>query len=172
MPPPAPCVAQNVRMTYTLTPVAYVRGGRAAADDDYWGGTTCRIELTDQYSEDSLAGLVDFSHLEVVFVFDRVPEDAVESSARHPRNRQDWPLVGIFGQRGKRRPNRLGVSRCALVAVDRKALIVEGLDAIEDTPVVDIKPWMEEFGPRGLVRQPQWSSKLMTDYYKGSDSAR
>jgi tRNA (adenine37-N6)-methyltransferase len=153
-------------MRFTMTAVGFVRAGRPAADDDFWGGTICQIELADSYGPDSLAGLQDFSHLEIVFVFDRVAEDAVETTARHPRNRADWPLVGIFGQRGKRRPNRIGVSRCALLEVRGRVLVVEGLDAIDGTPVLDIKPWMKEFGPLGDTRQPSWANELMADYYR------
>lgn len=153
-------------MDFTVKPVAVVRHGRPTVEDDFWGGTQCRIELAAGYDAASLAGLSDFSHIEVVYVFDRVPEDAVQTTARHPRNREDWPLVGIFGQRGKRRPNRLGVSRCRLVAVVDTALVVADLDAVDGTPVLDIKPWMTEFGPRGDTRQPQWASELMTDYYR------
>lgn len=152
-------------MNFTVAPVAHVRSGRRDAVDDFWGGTECRIELAEGYAAESLSGLDDFSHLEVVYLFDRVDEASVETAARHPRNRDDWPLVGIFGQRGKRRPNRLGVSRCGLIRVDDRALVVEGLDAIEGTPILDIKPWMAEFGPRGAVRQPTWAGELMADYY-------
>ncbi|MGB8403689.1 MAG: SAM-dependent methyltransferase [Mycobacterium sp.] len=153
-------------MDFTMKPIGFVREGRIDTNDDFWGGTVCRIELAEGYDADSLAGLADFSHLEIVFVFDRVAQDAVETTARHPRNRQDWPLVGIFGQRGKRRPNRIGVSRCKLIEVNGRTLVVEGLDAIDGTPVLDIKPWMTEFGPRGDVRQPPWAGELMIDYYR------
>ena len=80
--------------------------------DDFWGGTSCAIELDDWLAPEALAGLDEFSHVEVVFVLDRVDPGAVETGARHPRNRTDWPLVGILAQRGSRRPNRIGVSRC------------------------------------------------------------
>jgi tRNA (Thr-GGU) A37 N-methylase len=89
----------------------------------------------------------------------------VETGARHPRERKDWPLVGIFAQRGKARPNRIGVSRCRLLGVDGLDVHVEGLDAIDGTPVLDVKPWMDEFAPRGRTRQPDWSRELMRDYY-------
>ncbi len=91
----------------------------------------------------------DFSHLDVIFVFDQVGETQIEHGARHPRGREDWPLVGIFAQRGKNRPNRLGVCTCRIVGVDGLAIEVEGLDAIDGTPVVDIKPAMQGFLPRG-----------------------
>ena len=85
--------------------------------------------------------------------------------ARHPRGNTDWPKIGIFAQRGKNRPNRLGLTICRVVGVDGAALIVEGLDAVDGTPVVDIKPVMAEFAPRGAVRQPGWVAELMSDYW-------
>jgi tRNA-Thr(GGU) m(6)t(6)A37 methyltransferase TsaA len=118
-----------------------------------------------RFAPDAVAGLADFSHLEVVYHFHRVPEEKVETGARHPRNRADWPLVGIFAQRGKNRPNRIGVSRCRLLAVDGLRIEVAELDAIDGTPVLDVKPYMREFGPRGEVRQPAWSGELMAGYY-------
>ena len=89
----------------------------------------------------------------------------MEHGARHPRGNPDWPRVGIFAQRGKDRPNRLGVSRCELLAVDGTAVRVRGLDAVDGTPVLDLKPWMAEFGPRGDMRQPAWASELMRGYW-------
>ena len=71
----------------------------------------------------------------------------------------------IIAQRGKARPNRLGVSRCRLVRVEGTRLVVEGLDAIDGTPVLDVKPWIDAFGPQGAVRQPAWATELMRDYY-------
>ena len=82
-----------------------------------------------------------------------------------PRSNPAWPEVGIFAQRAKNRPNRLGLSTCDLVAVEGSTIRVRGLDAIDGTPVLDIKPFMTEFGPRGSVRQPAWSRELMAEYY-------
>lgn len=153
-------------MTYTLVPIGYVRGGRAEAIDDDWGASRARIELdSDRFAPDALAGLGDFSHAEVIFLFDKVPDEKIESGARHPRGRTDWPLVGIFAQRGKNRPNRIGLTTCRIVAVDGLSVDVEGLDAIDGTPVLDIKPVMVEFLPRGDVRQPDWSHELMQGYW-------
>jgi len=81
------------------------------------------------------------------------------------RANQDWPLIGIFAQRAKDRPNRIGVSTCQLVAVERDAVHVRGLDAIDGTPVLDLKPHLVEFGPRGPVHQPRWSHELMSHYW-------
>jgi len=75
-------------------------------------------------------------------VFDQVPESKIETGARHPRNREDWPLVGIFAQRGRMRPNRIGASICELIAVNATSIVVRGLDAVDGTPVLDIKPYV------------------------------
>ncbi|MGW2254260.1 SAM-dependent methyltransferase [Kitasatospora sp. NPDC001660] len=153
-------------MDVTSRPVARVVGGRDEVVDDRWGGVTAIVRLDgEQFTEEALYGLADFSHLEIVYHFDRVPVEKVETGARHPRGNTDWPLVGIFAQRGKNRPNRLGVSRCALLRVDGLDLHVAGLDAVAGTPVLDIKPYLAEFGPIGEVRQPAWSTELMRDYY-------
>lgn len=135
-------------------PVGRVVGGRAEVRDDEWGEVSAVIRLDERFGTEAIAGLDSFSHVEIVYHFDRVPEDKVQTGARHPRGNTDWPLVGIFAQRGKNRPNRLGVSRCRLVRVDGRDIHVEGLDAVDGTPVLDIKPYMSEFGPRGETTQP------------------
>jgi tRNA (adenine37-N6)-methyltransferase len=154
------------RRVIEIEPVGHVVGGRSEPDDDDWGDVRAVVRLdAGRYGPQAAAGLEEFSHLEVVYVFDRADPAATETGSRHPRGRSDWPAVGIFAQRGKDRPNHLGVSRAALLAVDGLDLHVQGLDAIDGTPVVDVKPWMSEFGPRGLVRQPAWASELMQRYY-------
>ena len=103
----------------TLTPIGWVRGGRVDPDDDNWGDVQSVIELDDErFGSAALAGLDAFSHIEVVYVFDKVADTSVEMGSRHPRGRADWPEVGIFAQRAKNRPGRLGVTTCALVRVD------------------------------------------------------
>jgi len=150
-----------------LRPIGQVRSARPQADDDDWDGVPSSIELDPgQFSTDSLLGLDEFSHVEVIFVFDRVDPAEVETGSRRPRGNPDWPEVGIFSQRAKARPNRLGTTVCRLLSVHGLTLDVEGLDAVDGTPVVDVKPYLEEFGPRGELRQPLWSHELMRDYWR------
>ena len=101
----------------------------------------------------------------MVYQFHLVDEQAVVLGARRPRGRADWPLVGIFAQRGRVRPNRLGVSVCALVKCSGTTVTVRGLDAIDGTPVLDLKPFMPGFAPRSEVRQPSWARELMDGYW-------
>ena len=107
------------------------------------------ILTPEQFSQEALAGLSDFSHIVVIYYFHKVDPDRIEKTARHPRNNRDWPKVGIFAQRGKNRPNRIGVTVCRLERMEGEVIYVKGLDAIMDTPVLDIKPWFTEYGPRG-----------------------
>ncbi|MER6981398.1 SAM-dependent methyltransferase [Streptomyces carpinensis] len=148
-------------------PLGRVVGGREEVRDDDWGGVEAVIRLdADRFGPDALAGLDAFSHLEVVYHFDRVPVEKIETGARHPRGNTDWPLVGIFAQRGKNRPNRIGVSRCRLLKVDGLDVHVRGLDAVDGTPVLDIKPYMTEFGPQDVpTTQPAWATDIMRRYY-------
>jgi tRNA (Thr-GGU) A37 N-methylase len=149
-----------------LKPVGVVRGGRSEPIDDDWDAVDATIELdATQFKPDATASLADFSHIEVVYHFNRVPDDEINSGARYPRGRRDWPLVGIFAQRGKGRPNRIGVTACRLLAVDGLHLCVRGLDAIDGTPVLDIKPVMTGFLPRGEIREPHWAKELMAGYW-------
>jgi tRNA-Thr(GGU) m(6)t(6)A37 methyltransferase TsaA len=151
--------------TIEVEPIGWVRAPRTEARDDYWGAVTSTIEIDARFAPDALAGLGAFSHIEVVYRFHGVAPERIETGARHPRNRADWPLVGIFAQRGKARPNRIGLSRCNLVRVEGRVLTLQRLDAIDGTPVLDIKPYMLEFGPIGPVTQPGWATELMKNYY-------
>jgi tRNA-Thr(GGU) m(6)t(6)A37 methyltransferase TsaA len=149
-----------------MRPIGVVRSAVKQPSDDCWAGLISTIELDpDQFTVESTAGLEHFSHVEVVFLFDRVSPEAVQTGSRHPRERSDWPKVGIFAQRAKDRPNRIGTTVCKIGRVDGLRISVRELDAIDGTPVLDIKPYMEEFGPREGVTQPSWSKELMAEYF-------
>jgi tRNA-Thr(GGU) m(6)t(6)A37 methyltransferase TsaA len=148
-----------------VTPIGHVASPRSEATDDDWGGVVATITLTDGFGAGSLAGLAEFSHVEVVYLFDRVEESAVHRSARRSRNNPAWPEVGIFAQRARNRPNRIGVTTCRLRGVSGTTVTLEGLDAIDGTPVLDLKPYLAEFGPRGEVYQPAWVGELMASYW-------
>jgi len=150
----------------TLHPIGVVRSARAEAIDDRWDEVAASIALDpNRFSPDALLGLDAFSHIEVIYYFHGAAAQREELGARRPRGRQDWPLVGIFAQRGKNRPNRLGVTTCRLLAVEGLSLRVKGLDAIEGSPVLDIKPYMSGFAPRGPLREPPWAKELMAGYW-------
>ncbi|TBW34760.1 S-adenosylmethionine-dependent methyltransferase [Siculibacillus lacustris] len=149
----------------TLEPIGRVHGGRIETDDDHWGAVESEIVLDLAYPEAAFAGLGDFSHAVVVFHFDMIDPETIAIGDRHPRGRTDWPKVGIFAQRGSPRPNRLGVTTVEILSVSGRRLRVRGLDAIDGTPVLDIKPVMRGFEPRGAIREPAWATEIMKDYW-------
>jgi tRNA-Thr(GGU) m(6)t(6)A37 methyltransferase TsaA len=149
-----------------LTPIGYVRSSRRHLEDDDWDSVTSRIELTEAFEPEALDGIEQFSHAEILFVFDRAAGNDITRGARHPRGNSEWPRVGIFAQRASRRPNLLGATIVRIIARHGRTLEVEGLDAVDGTPVVDIKPVMSEFLPRGDVRQPRWAAELMRQYWR------
>ncbi len=149
-----------------LTSVGVVHSSRKNPEDDNWDAEKVYIELDPtQFSAESLAGLSDFSHAEILFYMDKVESVKVEKTARHPRGNLNWPKIGIFAQRGKNRPNQIGVTVCRILKIEGLLIYLEGLDAIDGSPVLDIKPWVEEFAPRGKVFQPKWISELMQKYW-------
>jgi tRNA-Thr(GGU) m(6)t(6)A37 methyltransferase TsaA len=150
-------------MEIIVKPIGYVRNTRRAVEDDHWGGSVSEIVI--EIGEDALQGLEDFSHAEIIFYFDRVDESKIVTGARHPRNNAEWPKVGILAQRGKNRPNRIGLATVEVLRREKNALFVTGLDAVDGTPILDVKPVMREFQARGEIRQPAWADELMKNYW-------
>ena len=154
-------------MKFTLEPIGYVYSERKDAIDDNWKEVKSWIELNNNFSEESLDGLHEFSHLEVIYHFHKVNPSAIVSKSEHPRENPNWPKVGIFSQRKKARPNLLGTTICEILKVEGKRIYVQGLDAIDQTPVIDIKPVFKEYLPNDIskVKQPNWVTELMKNYW-------
>jgi tRNA-Thr(GGU) m(6)t(6)A37 methyltransferase TsaA len=148
-----------------LEPIGVVHSPRDEVRDDEWGGLQAQIVLDARFAADALDGIEQFSHAEILFFFDRVDPARIVAGARHPRNNRGWPAVGIFAQRGRARPNRIGSTIVRILRCESRVLHVAELDAVDGTPVLDIKPVMREFLPREEVRQPRWSHELMQRYW-------
>lgn len=152
-------------MSLTLTPVATVHNSRTTPVDDNWSAIISEITLADGIPDEALEGIEAFSHLEIIYSFNQVAADAIVY-AGHPRGNKAWPLTGIFAQRKKDRPNTLGLCTVELLAHNGRTLTVKHLDAIDGTPVLDIKPVFKEFQPQGKLRQPGWVAQLMAQYWE------
>jgi tRNA (adenine37-N6)-methyltransferase len=149
-----------------MKPIGFVRGGRREATKDHWGDNRCRLELDEKrFTHEALIGLDEVSHVEIIFYFHIHEDEKTERGARRPRGRSDWPLVGIFAQHGRMRPNRIGASICRVLGLDGTTLVIEGLDAVDGTPILDIKPIWTGYLPRGEVREPQWAKEIMEQYW-------
>jgi len=150
---------------YTIEPIAYVKNNRSKLEDDYWGGLISEIIVSNKIAEQSIKGIEEFSHLEIIFYFHLADMTKIEISSSHPRGNSKYPKVGIFSQRKKARPNLLGTAIIKLIKAEKNKLTVEGLDAVDGTPVIDIKPVFKEFLPEDKIIQPDWVSDLMKNYW-------
>jgi tRNA-Thr(GGU) m(6)t(6)A37 methyltransferase TsaA len=132
--------------------------------DAGWGGVVSEIVL-DERLRDGLDGIEAFSHLVVVYWMHRAAEAEPVRMRRRPQGRQDMPVVGIFAQRARHRPNPIGVTAVRLLRRDKNRLIVRGLDAIHGTPVVDVKPYVPQFDAAESPQVPEWVDRLMERYF-------
>lgn len=144
--------------------IARVRNGRASADDAGWGQVESRIELEPAFAA-GLEGLDQFSHVLVVFYMHLDPDREPLTLLRRPRGRHDMPLLGVFAQRGRMRPNPIGITTAEIVRLEPGVVVVRGLDAVDGTPVLDLKPHAPVFDRRDPVRVPQWLDRLMQGYF-------
>jgi tRNA-Thr(GGU) m(6)t(6)A37 methyltransferase TsaA len=152
-------------MEIKLTPIATVRNTRTTPTDDFWGGTISEIVLADHLPENAFEGIESFSHLEIIYYFDQATDTDIVLSGR-PRGNPNYPSMGIFAQRKKDRPNKLGLTIVELIEHAGRVIKVRYLDAIDATPVIDIKPVFREFMPQAPIRQPDWVQHLMQDYWR------
>lgn len=152
-------------MKFEIESIGIVYNKRKEVVDDFWGDTISEIRLHDSIPEEALDGIETFSHVEILFVLDKVKDPIVWGSV-HPRGNINWPKVGIFVQRKKNRPNLIGATICEIVKREGRSLWVRLLDAIDETPVVDIKPVWQGFLPKKQLVEPEWSKELMENYWK------
>lgn len=152
-------------MDIIVYPIAKVANKRTEVTDDNWGDTISEITLLNHIPDEAMDGLEEFSHLEIIYYFDQAEPGEIVFSG-HPRGNTKYPKVGILGQRKKDRPNQIGICTVELLEHKGRVITVKYLDAIDGTPVLDIKPVFREFEPRGEIKQPGWVNHLMKDYWK------
>jgi tRNA-Thr(GGU) m(6)t(6)A37 methyltransferase TsaA len=146
-----------------LKPIGTVRTRRTATTDKDWGALSSVIEVLPEFAA-GLAGLEQFSHVLVLFYMHQDDGGEAPALTRRPRGRADMPLLGVFAQRGRMRPNRVGITPAEIVSVEPGRLTVRGLDAIDGTPVFDLKPYVPVFDQRE-ARVPEWMDRLMAGYF-------
>ena len=141
-----------IMLELTMRPVCFVHNTRKGISDDFWGNVISEITICDDIPESALEHIELFSHLEIIYYFDKVAEETVIYSGR-PRGNPDYPVMGIFGQRKKDRPNRIGLCTAELIEHSGRTIRIRNLDAIDGTPVLDIKPVFKEFRSPENIRQ-------------------
>ena len=146
-----------------MQPIGYVKNEVTQRKDNSWGDDTSTVVLNDEFKT-GLTGLEDFSHAIILFHLDKAKYEKEKHLQRRPQNRDDMPLVGIFSQRGKDRPNQIGMTSVEIISVTDSTLTVKGLDAIDGTPILDIKPYYPVYDKKE-ARVPEWVDRLMEHYF-------
>ncbi|MBI1257551.1 MAG: tRNA (N6-threonylcarbamoyladenosine(37)-N6)-methyltransferase TrmO [Chloroflexi bacterium] len=147
-----------------LEPIATVYSPISEGVDDDWGSVVSEIELKPELAH-GLRQLDSFSHALIVFFMHQSTFNAAADLVRRPRGRADMPEAGIFAQRAKHRPNPIGITAVEIVSIEGNILRVRGLDAIDGSPVLDIKPYVPAFDRRDAATIPDWMNQLMQGYF-------
>ena len=149
----------------TCTPIGVVKCPVTEMSQGNWAQVESEIRLDPQYAP-GLQGLDGFSHVVVVFYLDRATGfDPAKQLLRRPRGMENMHEVGVFAQRTKYRPNPIGVASVELLAVRDNVVVVRGLDALDGTPVLDLKPYMPVFDSIADARTPEWVGQFIEGYF-------
>ena len=146
-----------------MSPIGYVENKVKNKKDNSWGEDVSVILFDNMYIGGT-KGLEFFSHIIVLYYLDKANFNIEKHLQRRPQNRDDMPLVGIFSQRGKDRPNQIGMTSVKIVSVADDRIVVSGLDAIDGTPVLDIKPYYPVYDKKDAI-VPEWVDRLMEHYF-------
>jgi len=139
----------------SLRAVAVVRNNVREPMMDGWEGVRSDLIFREDLRE-ALDGIEGYSHVIVVFHCHRVPEEGRTAGHIHPRGDPSLPEQGVLATRSQRRPNAIGVSVVPLLRRRHNILRVRGLDAIDGTPVLDIKPYLPPYDSVPEARMPGW----------------
>ena len=147
-----------------LTPIGFVSSPVTKQTDENWGQIISRIVLQPEYIG-ALSGLEAFSHAIIITYLHQAKYKKEEHLQRRPRGLESMPKIGIFSQRAKDRPNPIGVTAVKIVSVGDDYLKVQGLDAIDQTPILDIKPYYPHYDKIDASEVPEWVNRLMENYF-------
>jgi tRNA-Thr(GGU) m(6)t(6)A37 methyltransferase TsaA len=150
----------------TLKAIGIVRNGirQALPAKSDWGKIVSDIVIDGTLVE-ALAGLEEFSHIIVLYWMHGVAATGQVPTKVHPRGKRELPAVGLFATRSPNRPNPVGKATVRLLQCQGNILKVEGLDAIDGTPVIDIKPYIPGYDSVTNAEIPQWMANLLAEHY-------
>ena len=139
----------------TLKAIGIVRNEVKQPPKRDWGKVVSDIIINRDLAE-ALEGLEEFSRIIVLYWMHQVATTTQLPCKIHPRGKQELPLVGRFATRSPSRPNPIGKATVKLLERHGNILKVKGLDAIDGTPVIDIKPYIPEYDSAADAEVPPW----------------
>ncbi len=147
-------------MTIQMNPIGTIANGVLYGTKDIrWESVISRVALSPEWV-DGLDGIEEFSHIIVIFCLDRARDDRPMRLKTHPMGMKELPEVGIFCTRTPARPNGIATTTVKLLHREGNTLTVEGLDAYNDTPVLDIKPYLPRGDSVAEAKVADWVRRL------------
>jgi len=164
-------VGDDVTEAFGVVPVGRVSSPVAEQTDSGWGAVVSRVILRPELRP-GLRGLGEFSHVLVVTLLHQASFEPARHLVRRPRGLASMPELGIFAQRAKDRPNPIGITAVRLLEVGEDGITVQGLDAVDGTPVLDVKPYVPAYDAVASPAVPAWVGELMRGYFDGAPDGR
>ena len=131
---------------YTIYPIGIIHKSEQKVE----------IEIFDKYL-DALTGLDDFSHIHVLYWFDKNDNPEQRNLLKiHPRKNPNNPLTGVFATHAPVRPNLIGVTPCKILSIKDNLITIDGIDAYDGSPVIDIKCYIPDEPPKEEIKTPSW----------------
>lgn len=150
-------MAEEKTQNIVIKPIGFVKNNVKEQRIGNFTDETSEIILNEEFTE-ALDGIEDYSHIIVVYFMDKIKEYVLK---HQPQANPDVPEVGIFACRCPKRPNPIAITTCLLVKREKNKLFVKGLDTLNNTPIIDIKPyWIQYDKPKEAIKIPDWVNKL------------
>jgi len=149
--------SQDKNGVITLKPLGKAKNSVTKPTLPGWKDVITQIVIDKKYAP-GLDGIEDYSHVIVVYWMDKEKECHLK---HHPQGREDVPFVGIFSCRCPQRPNRLAFSTVKLLSRKANTLKVKGLDIVDGTPILDIKPYTLQYDQVTNPKVPAWVNRLV-----------
>jgi tRNA-Thr(GGU) m(6)t(6)A37 methyltransferase TsaA len=146
-----------------VKPIGTIHSPVKALEQQRWSDVVSEIHIDAAYAP-GLQGIESWSHVMVVYYMHEAPFDAAKDLVNRPQGRDDMPEIGVFANRSSNRPNGIGVTAVEVVRVEGAVLTVRRLDAIDGTPVLDIKPYAPVYDSVYEPLIPVWFIRLMQNY--------
>ena len=148
-------------MKINMQPIGTVKNSIKEPEEGDWETVVSKIIINKKY-EQALEQIDGFSHIIVLYWMNQILPSKQAVLKVHPRKRKDLPLVGVFATRSPARPNPIGLTVVQVLECQANVIKVKGLDALDGTPVLDIKPYIPYSDSPAKAKTPAWIKKLHT----------
>ena len=139
-----------------LKPIGFVKNSVKQPRFGNFANEVSEVIVDEKFAE-ALKGIDYYSHVIIVYWMDRVKDYVIQ---HQPQGNPNVPIVGIFACRCPQRPNPIAITTVKLIGREGNKIKVKGLDTLDGTPVIDIKPYWPQYDKVEDCKIPDWVNKL------------